>query len=242
MRNSIINKFLLLTILSLTLIGFACSSNNKVEIEFNELEYLGYEYLEGQVKVYLKNYDADNYSITLNSLAPREVVFEKSIYELFFFNKEDQNSSLRIKSNTDLERKLISKYLLNPKINYKQIQLNKNFNLKINETAYEESTNTTIRLIDISEDSRCPDPTDNNEVLSNAGSCIHKPKTLLHLFIETPKNKSFDEFIYKDQLSDYEFFYGGNYIKILKIEPDILELNRLIPDSEYEVTFSINQN
>ena len=194
------------------------------------------------MKVYLKNYDADNYSITLNSLAPQEVVFEKSIYELLFLNKEDKNSSLKIKSNINLERKLISKFLLNPKINYKQIQLNKKFNLKINETGYEKSTNTTIRLIDISEDSRCPDPTDNNEALSNPGSCIHSPKTLLHLFIETPKNKTFDEFIYKEQLSEYEFFYGGNYIKILKIEPDILELNRLIPDSEYQVTFSINQN
>ena len=69
------------------------------------------------------------------------------------------------------------------------------------------------------------------------------PEALLFWYaISNVKNKSFDEFIYKEQLSDYEFFYGGNYIKILKIEPDILELNRLIPDPEYEVTFSINQN
>jgi hypothetical protein len=59
--------------------------------------------------------------------------------------------------------------------------------------------------------------------------------------IETPRNNAFDEFIYKEQLSDYEFFYGGNYIKISKIDPDILELNRLIPDPDYEITFTITQ-
>lgn len=242
MKNSFLNKFLLSTILTLTLVGFACSNDNKNEIEPNGLEYLGYEYIEGQVKIYLKNYNADNYLVTLNSLAPQDVVFEKGIYELFFLNKEDKNSSLKIKNNLNIEENLISKSLLNPKLNYKEIPLNENFNLKINETGYEELTKTTIRLINISEDSRCPNPTDNNSSLSSAGSCIHKPKTLLHIFIETPKNKTFDEFIYKDQLADYEFFYGGNYIKVLNIEPDILELNRLIPDSEYEVTFSINKN
>jgi len=62
------------------------------------------------------------------------------------------------------------------------------------------------------------------------------------LIIETPRFSTFDDFIYKEQLKDYEFFYGGNYIKISKIDPDILELNRFIDDSDYEITMSILNN
>jgi len=241
MKNSKLNKYLFLTILSLILFGFACSNNIESEINNLELEYLGYEYLDEQVKIYVKNYNSDKYTITLNSLSHQNMTDEKGITELFFLNKGNNNSSLSIKNNIESEKKFISKSLLNPKLNFKQVPINKYFKLKINETGHEESTKTNIRLIDISEDSRCPNPDDNNETMSNAGSCVHAPKTRLHLFIETPKNKSFDEFIYKEQLSDYEFFYGGNYIRIIEIEPDIMELNRFIPDQDYEVTFSITQ-
>jgi len=236
-----LNKYLICSIFSIILFGFACSDETENDAEINKLEYLGYEYLDQKVKVFLKNYSSENYSITLNSLAPLEEISSKRITELIFINNGNNDSSLKIKNNINIEESVSSKLLLNPKLNFKNISINKDFKLKINETAYEESTNTILRLIDVSEDSRCPDPLDNNEALSNPGSCIHSPKTLLHLIIQTPRNNTFDEFIYKEQLSDYEFFYGGNYIKISKIDPDILELNRLIPDSDYEITFTITQ-
>ena len=239
MKNSKLIKFLILSILSFNLFLFACLSDNKNDVPINNLKYLGYEYLDGQVKIYLKNYNIDNYSITLNSLSPKEEIKENGITELIFLNNGNKDSSLKIKNNIDLEERAISKLLLNPKLNFTKVPLNEKFKLKINEIGHEELTNTTIKLIDIAEDSRCPDPEDNNESTSNAGSCIHKPKTLLHIVIETSKNETFDEFIYKEQLSDYEFFYGGNYIKILDIQPEILRLNRLIPDSDYEVIFLI---
>ena len=236
-----LNKYLICSIFSIILFGFACSDETENDAEINKLEYLGYEYLDQKVKVFLKNYSSENYSITLNSLAPLEEISSKRITELIFINNGNNDSSLKIKNNINIEESVSSKLLLNPKLNFKNISINKDFKLKINETAYEESTNTILRLIDVSEDSRCPDPLDNNESLSNPGSCIHSPKTLLHLIIETSRNNTFDEFIYKEQLSDYEFFYGGNYIKISKIDPAILELNRLIPDSDYEITFTITQ-
>ena len=236
-----LNKYLIYSIFSIILFGFACSNEMENDAEINKLEYLGYEYLDQKVKIFLQNYSSENYLITLNSLAPSEEISSKGMTELIFINNGNNNSSLKIKNNINIEESVISKSLLNPKLNFKNISLNKDFKLKINETAYEESTNTILRLIDVSEDSRCPDPLDNNEALSNPGSCIHSPKTLLHLIIETPRNNTFDDFIYKEQLSDYEFFYGGNYIKISKIDPDILELNRLIPDSDYEITFTITQ-
>ena len=231
-------------IISILLIfSFSCSNksgNDKSEI--NKLEYHGFIFHEGKVSVFLKNYSKENYLITLNSLSPEEEIKEKEISELIFLNSSNKNSSLKIKNIINVEEKIISKSLINPELNYKKVNINEDFKIKINETVYEKSTNTIMRLIDISEDSRCPDPTDRNESISNPGSCIHNPKTLIHLMIETARFNLFDEFIYKEQLKDYEFFYGGNYIKISKIDPDILELNRFIEDSDYEITISISQN
>ncbi len=239
MKNSKLIKLLTFTIISFNLVAFACSNDNKNEVDINNLKYLGYEYLDEKVKIYLKNYSLDNYLITLNSLGPLEEKNDKEITELTFLNNGNRDSSLKIQNNIDQEERMVSKLLLNPKLNFNQLPLNKKFKLKINEIGHEEFTKTTIKLIDIAEDSRCPNPEDNSENSSNPGSCIHKPKTLIHLIVETPKYEAFDEFIYKEQLSEYEFFYGGNTIKIIDIEPAILKLNRLIPDSDYEVIFTI---
>ena len=227
----------------LFLIGFSCSSGSEAgETEYKELEYSGYKFSEGKVSVFLKNYSNINYVVTLNSVPPKEEIVDKNLTELIFINSQNENSSLKIKNIIDTEEKVFSKALINPELNFKKVNINEDFKIKINEAVYEKSTNTIIRLIDISEDSRCPDPTDNNENISNPGSCIHNPKTLIHLIMETPRFNTFDQFIYKEQLKDYEFFYGGNFIKISKIDPDILELNRFIDDSDYEITISISNN
>ena len=243
MNNVRINIFSILIIFMLFLIGFSCSSGSEAgETEYKELEYSGYEFSEGKVSVFLKNYSNTNYSVTLNSVSPEEEITDKDLTELIFINFQNKNSSLKIKNIIDTEEKVFSKVLINPELNFKKVNINEDFKIKINEAVYEKSTNTIIRLIDISEDSRCPDPTDNNENISNPGSCIHNPKTLIHLIMETPRFNTFDQFIYKEQLKDYEFFYGGNFIKISKIDPDILELNRFIDDSDYEITMSILNN
>jgi len=240
MINLRINKIVILIILTLLLFAFGCSSGSKNQNEnFNKLEYLGYMYIENEVKVYFKNYSIENYLITLNSLSPNQENLKDGVTELTFLNNGNRNSSLKIQNNINAEENLISKALLNPEENYKQVLNGQKFSLKINEIAFEKSTKSIIKLIDVAEDSRCPDPTDNNEAISNPGTCIHEPKTLIHIIIETPKYKTFDEFIYKEQLSDYEFFYGGNYVNISNIEPDIGKLNRLIPDSDYKITFSL---
>ncbi len=245
MNNVAINKFYILISFMFLLFSFSCSEGSESgEAEYKKLEYQGYKFSEGKVSVFLKNYSNNYYLVTLNSLSPEDEIIDKEITELIFLNSQNKNSSLKIKNITDndTEEKVVSKALINPELNFKKVNINEDFKIKINETIFEESTSTIIRLINISEDSRCPDPTDNNENVSNPGSCIHKPKTFLHLIIETPRFNTFDDFIYKEQLKDYEFFYGGNYIKISKIDPDILELNRLIDDADYEVTMSISNN
>jgi len=238
MNNFKINKKAIMFFLIINILTFSCSNESSESADLNKLEYLGYKYSNNNVSIFLKNYSKENYTVTLNSLASEEQILNNGIYELIFINN-NQDSSLKIKNIINDEERVISKFLPNPN-NYRRVNVNQEFKIKINEAVFENSTNTIIKLIDISEDSRCPDPSDNNENLSNPGSCIHTPKTLLHLIIETAKYNIFDEFIYKEQVKDYEFFYGGNYIKISKIDPEIIELNRLIPDSDYEVTISIS--
>jgi len=95
-------KFTILIILSINLIAFACSNNNEDEMTINSLEYLGYEYFDGQVKIYLKNYSIDNYLITLNSLSPQEEINENGITELIFLNNGNNDSSLKIKNKVNM--------------------------------------------------------------------------------------------------------------------------------------------
>ena len=243
MNKVALNKFSILTFMLLVLFSFSCSNEPVGNIlDYKKLEFRGYIFSEEKVSVFLKNYSKENYLVTLNSLSPEKEIQEKEITELIFINLLNKNSSLKIKNIIDVEEKVISKALINPEQSFRKVDINKDFKIKINEAVYEKSSNTLIRLIDISEDSRCPDPTDNNENITDPGSCIHTPKTLIHLVIETPRFEIFDDFLYKDQLKDYEFFYGGNYIRISKIDPDILELNRFIDDSDYEVTISILNN
>ena len=60
-------------ILTSILIIFGCSSDQKNQDEnVSKLEYLGYLYLDNEVKVFLKNYSDENYLITLNSIAPNQ--------------------------------------------------------------------------------------------------------------------------------------------------------------------------
>ena len=168
----------------LFLIGFSCSGGSEAgEAEYKELEYSGYEFSEGKVSVFLKNYSNINYVVTLNSLSPEEEIVDKNLTELIFINSQNKNSSLKIKNIIETEEKVFSKALINPELNFKKVNINEDFKIKINEAVYEKSTKTIIRLIDISEDSRCPDPSDNNENISNPGSCIHNPKTLIHFVI-----------------------------------------------------------
>ena len=44
-----LNKYLIYSIFSIILFGFACSNETESDAEINKLEYLGYEYLDLKV-------------------------------------------------------------------------------------------------------------------------------------------------------------------------------------------------
>ena len=68
-----LNKFSILISILLVLISFSCSNEqNSGELDFKKLEYNGYIFSEGKVSVFLKNYNKENYLVTLNSLSPEK--------------------------------------------------------------------------------------------------------------------------------------------------------------------------
>ena len=210
------------------------SVNNEPE-EIKKFEYLGYEFSDNKIVIHAKNYNPEFHKVMVNSSKYTEINQDKDFSEMTFENLGYDKASLKLET----EDQVISKLLVNPRTEYPQKSINKIFEIGVNETVFIEETSTILTLLDVAEDSRCPDPEDNNPVLSKngepPGSCVHKPKTLIHLRISSPRYPQFDDWFYKQQLSDYEFFYGGNNFSVIEIKPDILELNRLIPKEDYSL-------
>ncbi|MEC7880884.1 MAG: hypothetical protein VX590_02690 [Chloroflexota bacterium] len=218
------------------------SINDKAE-EIKKFEYLGYEFADTHIIIHAKNYNPEIHTIQVNSSDYLELNQEEDLSEITFKNLGYDKASLKL----EVEEQIISKLLVNPRTEYPQKSANQIFEIKVNETVFIEETSTILTLLDVAEDSRCPNPEDNNPVLSRdgkkaPGSCVHKPKTLIHFRISTPKYPQFDDWFYKQQLSDYEFFYGGNNFSVIEIKPDILKLNRLIPKEDYSLTILSSTN
>ena len=203
--------------------------------EIKKFIYLGYEFSDTHIIIHAKNYNPELHKVQVNSSNYSEISQDEDFSEMTFKNLGYEKASLKL----EIEEQIISKLLVNPRTEYSQKNINQIFEIKINETVFIEETSTILTLLDVAEDSRCPDPEDNNPVLSKngepPGSCVHKPKTLIHLRISSPRYPEFDDWFYKQQLSDYEFFYGGNNFSVIEIKPDILKLNRLIPKEDYSL-------
>ena len=115
MNKVAVNIFPFLISILLILLNFSCSNElTNGDLNYKELEYHGYIFSEGKVRVFLKNYSNENYLVTLNSLSPEEEIKEKGVTELIFLNSLNKNSSLKIKNIIDNEEKVISKALINP--------------------------------------------------------------------------------------------------------------------------------
>jgi len=241
-------KKIYLLILSIIIISIvSCGDEDTVVIddkpeEIKEFEYLGYEFTDTKIIIHAKNYNPQIHKVQVNSSNYSEISQEEDFSEMTFKNSGYDKASL----NLEIEKQTISKLLVNPRTEYPQKSTNEIFEIKINETVFIEETSTIFTLLDVAEDSRCPDPEDNNPVLSKngepPGSCVHKPKTLIHLRVSSPKYPQFDDWFYKQQLSDYEFFYGGNNFSVIEIKPDILKLNRLIPKGDYSLSILSRAN
>ncbi len=206
--------------------------------EIKKFEYLGYEFTDNNIIIYAKNYNPEIHKVQVNSSNHSELKQDKDFSEIKFKNSGYNKVSLKL----EIEEQMVSKLLVNPRTEYPQKSINEIFEIKINETVFIEETSTILTLIDVVEDSRCPNPEDNKIVSGEVGSCMHKPKTLIHLRISSPRYPQFDDWFYKQQLSDYEFFYGGNNFSVIEIKPDILELNRIIPREDYSLLILSRDN
>ena len=238
----ILKSNLLRILLALSLFMISCDQSEDNITTVEDFQLLGHEFKENGLVLYLKNFNPDERTITVDSKSPSSISKSKNISELFFDNDSNDFLSLRIKHPQQEESIL----LRNPNLAYKLGSFGKSFVVNYNQTLFIEEANTTITLLDVAEDSRCPDPLDNKGVEGfstkrEAGSCLHIPKTKILLKISTPRFKTFETPFYKEQLKEYEFSYGENSFTITEVNPEILKLNRIIPKNEYKITLSIEE-
>lgn len=220
----------------------------EVNNEVNNLDYpselSGYEYQEKGLLIFVKNYTEDKIKVTVDSNEPTSISNNKNsnISELFFESKLKDNLSVRIEDPSGMKSILMR----NPDIAYDKKPYKQTFDIRYNQTVFIKEIKTTLTLLNVSEDSRCPDPTDNKgaegfSTSREAGSCLHIPKTKIFLKISTPRFKTLETSFSKEQLKEYKFSYGENSFIITEVNPEILKLNRIIPKDEYQITLLIQE-
>ena len=230
-----ISKFVTISVLLVTITIISCGNESKTSD--TEFAYLGYLFEEENVKVFIQGYTNPGISIKVNSQEPSRIEPNGKISELIFEKVGNESATVNI-STSEAQRSIL---IRNPLIAYDQRPIDAPFEIKVNETIYVPDAASTVSILSISEDSRCPDPFDTSDSKSNPGSCIHKPKTLVHMTVFTPGFESFDQRFYKEQLSDYKFFHGGFYFNISEIKPEIVTLNRVIPKEDYRIVIEVQR-
>jgi hypothetical protein len=244
MLNLKSNIFSILLITSIFVLSCGKVTNIENNIDLPS-EFSGYEYQEKGLVIYIKNYNSNEIKITIDSKGPTSISNKKNsdISELFFKNSLNDYLSIKIEDPSGIKSILTR----NPDIAYVKKPFLQTFDIRYNQTVFIKEANSTVTLLNVSEDSRCPDPLDNkgakgiNLSKDKPGSCLHIPKTKIILKILTPRFKPFEAPIVKEQLTEHEFTYGGNSYKIKGINPEILKLNRIIPKDEYSVTLIIQE-
>ena len=230
-----ISKFVTISVLLVTITIISCGNESKTSD--TEFAYLGYLFEEENVKVFIQGYTNPGISIKVNSQEPSRIEPNGKISELIFEKVGNESATVNI-STSEAQRSIL---IRNPLIAYDQRPIDTPFEIKVNETIYVPDAASTVSILSISEDSRCPDSSNTSDSTSNPGTCIHKPKTLVHMTVFTPGFESFDQRFYKEQLSDYKFFHGGFYFNISEIKPEIITLNRVIPKEDYRIVIEVQQ-
>lgn len=112
-------------------------------------------------------------------------------------------------------------------------KLNEPFNLKVNQTASIASENIEIKLINVSEDSRCP----------VGVQCIWQGQVTVNLNL-IKNNNTVENFNLTNRSGDENLaskLVDGYQIKVVKVEPYPTNLKKLSP-SDYNVTLEISKS
>ena len=107
------------------------SVNNEPE-EIKKFEYLGYEFSDNKIVIHAKNYNPEFHKVMVNSSKYTEINQDKDFSEMTFENLGYDKASLKLET----EDQVISKLLVNPRTEYAQKNINKIFEIGVNETVF----------------------------------------------------------------------------------------------------------
>tara|TARA_B100000029_G_scaffold510839_1_gene603335 strand:+ start:2919 stop:3653 length:735 start_codon:yes stop_codon:yes gene_type:complete len=240
-KEKIANIF---SIFVLTILFLSCTSNiedndnTKLENEnsgktenFTDWEYRGFQIKESELNIflYLIKGEISDIKLLLNdSFHPNQVIAEPNdIYNFKFNNLKDGINSVRISNN----KKSLSVAIKNQPFQGKIVESNTIFTIKVNEEVKIKNTGMIVRLISLSRDSRCEDPTDKFD-------CMHDPRTFLTFQLSAPRYIPESPTILKPQTEIAAGVYHDFPFSIEEIEPPPKK-GIVIEQSKYEVKMKV---
>ena len=241
LKKKILN---IISIFLLSVLFLSCTSNAEKNINpisdnkdseksknITDWEYRGFQIEESELSifVYLIEGDQSDIELLLNDFSkPNQIIPESnSIYEFKFNNLKDGVNSVRISDN----RKSFSVAIKNQPFKGKIVDSNTSFIIKVNEEVKIKNTGMIIRLISLSRDSRCEDPSDKFE-------CMHDPRTFLTFQFSAPRYLSENPTILKPQTEIAAGTFHDFPFSIEEIEPTP-QKGVIIEQSKYEVKMKV---
>ena len=227
LKKKILN---IISIFLLSVLFLSCTSNAEKNINpisdnkdseksknITDWEYRGFQIEESDIELLLNDFSKPNQIIPESN----------SIYEFKFNNLKDGVNSVRISDN----RKSFSVAIKNQPFKGKIVDSNTSFIIKVNEEVKIKNTGMIIRLISLSRDSRCEDPSDKFE-------CMHDPRTFLTFQFSAPRYLSENPTILKPQTEIAAGTFHDFPFSIEEIEPTP-QKGVIIEQSKYEVKMKV---
>ena len=207
-------------------------SNLKNSKDFSKWEYRGYLIEDSELNVFLFLIEGNisNIKMVLNdNVEPYESINEsEKLYKFKFNNLKNGINSIRISDNN----RIYSATIKNQPFDGQIIDTNKTFTIQVNQEVKIKNHGMIIRLISLSRDSRCEDPSDKF-------SCMHDPKTYITFQMSAPKYLPESITIQKPQTEIAGGVFHDFPFSIEEIEPSP-QKNKVIEQSKYKVTMKVH--
>jgi hypothetical protein len=200
--------------------------------DFSKWEYRGYLIEDSELNVFLFLIEGNisNIKVVLNNnIKPYESITEsEKLYKFKFNNLKNGINSIRISDNN----RIFSATIKNQPFDGQIIDTNTSFTIQVNQEVKIKNYGMIIRLISLSRDSRCEDPSDKF-------SCMHDPKIYITFQMSAPKYLPESITIQKPQTEIAGGVFHDFPFSIEKIEPSP-QKNKVIEQSKYKVTMKVH--
>ena len=199
---------------------------------YTKWEYRGYQIVESELYIFLYlEGEISNIKVILNdNIDPSETNNEsENFYEFKFVDLKNGINSIRI---SDKNNNIFSAAINNKPFNGQTADSGISFTIQVNEEVKIKDSGMIIRLISLSKDSRCEDPTDKY-------ACMHDPFTHITFQLSAPKYHPESITVKKPQTENVGAVFHDFPFLIEEIAPPPKN-GEVIEQSKYQVTMKVH--